>query len=92
MYSKTTLKKTNKTLKMSVDNAPMTLKTTLADNLETVQLERYVTVQGNDVRRRARCPVIGNEIDPELAMRVYDEFVDIASPSRLSLTNWEILE
>ena len=46
---------------------------------------RYVTVHGNDVRRRARCPIIGNEIEPELAMRVFDEFRDICGVNRLSL-------
>ena len=67
------------------NEGPLSLKTKLADLLTTAQLERYVNVAGNQVRRRCRCPVIGNEQDPELACKVYEEFVDIATDHRLSL-------
>ena len=65
---------------------PIHLKTALQEPLESVQLERYVTVAGNDIRRRARCPIITDEIDPEMACRVFHEFTDISGVSRLSLT------
>jgi hypothetical protein len=52
-----------------------------------VQLERYVTVDGNNVRRRAQCPVITNEKDPELACKVYEEFSDICTDGRLHLNS-----
>ena len=67
--------------------APISLKTNVLSSLETVSLERYVTVAGNQVRRRARIPFMNDEIDPELACRVYDEFCDVASASRLSLNS-----
>ena len=72
---------------VAAENPPIYLKTTLPDTLETVQLERYVTVAGNDVRRRARVPVITNEVEPELACRVYDEFRDVCAQERLNLTS-----
>ena len=49
------------------DDPPIHLKTKLPATLETVQLERYVTVGGNDVRRRVRVPLITDELDPEMA-------------------------
>ena len=64
---------------------PILLKSKLPELLTTVQLERYVTVGANQVRRRVRCPVMSNEIDPELACRVYEEFLDIASEPCLHL-------
>ena len=67
-------------------NAPLKLKTELREDLETVQLERYVPVGGHDVRRRAKMPTINNEIDPELACKGYDEFLDVCSANRLCLT------
>ena len=67
------------------DEAPIGLKTKLPDLLTTVQLERYVTVGGNQVRRRARCPLISEENDAELACRVYEEFVDICTQNRFHL-------
>ena len=64
---------------------PIGLKTKLPDILHTVQLERYVDVAGNAVRRRARCPLINNENEPELACRVYEEFVDVSGADRFNL-------
>ena len=60
-------------------NTPIPLKSSILDELATAQLERYVTVGRNDIRRRAKVPIITDEIDPELACRVYDEFNDVAS-------------
>ena len=68
----------------SVD-PPLTLKTNLPEHLYTVKLERYVTVAGQQVRRRAACPIITNETDPEMACKVYEEFVDICTEHRLHL-------
>ena len=70
---------------MSSVEPPIQIKTKLPDILPTVQLERYVTVGANHVRRRARCPLINNKVDPELACRVVEEFTDIATDSRLHL-------
>lgn len=72
---------------MSSVEGPILLKTKLPDgvNLFMVQLERYVDVGGNAVRRRARCPLINNETDPELACKVYEEFIDICIDTRLHL-------
>ena len=72
--------------KMSSVEAPIGLKTQLADLPTTVQLERYVQDTGGvQVRRRVRCPVINNENDPELACRIFEEFSDIAGDNRLHL-------
>ena len=70
---------------MSSVEPPIQIKTKLPDILPTVQLERYVTVGANHVRRCARCPLINNEVDPELACRVVEEFMDIATDTRLHL-------
>ena len=70
---------------MSSVEPPILLKTKLAELLATVQLERYVNVAGNNVRRRARCPMINNENDPELACKVYEEFTDICTAERFDL-------
>ena len=70
---------------MSTVEPPILLKTKLPEFLPTVQLERYVTVAGNHVRRRARCPMINNENDPELACKVYEEFTDICGAERFDL-------
>ena len=71
---------------MTTVEAPLLLKTRLQEPFSMQQLERFVTVAGHDVRRRARCPVISSEVDPELACKVYEEFVDISQATRLSLT------
>jgi hypothetical protein len=70
---------------MTTVDPPMTLKTNLPDRLYTVQLERYVDVGGNQVRRRVHVPVITNENDPEMACKVYEEFRDAAGDGRLHL-------
>ena len=72
---------------MSSVEPPILLKTKLPEILATVQLERYVNVTGNNVRRRARCPMINNENDPELACKVYEEFRDISTTERLDLNS-----
>ena len=48
-------------------------------------LERYVPVGGNNVRRRAQCPLITNETDAELACKVFEEFTDILTDNRFDL-------
>ena len=68
----------------SVD-PPIVLKTKLPDILPTVQLERSVNVGGNQVRRLAQCPLINNEIEPELACKVYEEFQDICTQPHFHL-------
>ena len=70
---------------MSIVEPPILLKTKLPDLLPTVQLERYVNVGGNHVRRRARCPLINNENDAELACKVHEEFLDICTADRFDL-------
>ena len=70
---------------MSSVEPPILLKTKLPEILPTAQLERCVTVAGNHARRRARCPMINNENDPELACKVYEEFQDICTAERLDL-------
>ena len=70
---------------MSTSDPPLKLKSNLPDDPEQVQLERYVAVAGNDVRRRARIPVLTDEVDPEFVLRTYDEFRDICDAARLSL-------
>ena len=65
--------------------APLLLKSRLTD-VSTIQLERYVLVAGNDVRRRAKCFIMTDELDPELACKVYEEFVDVATDNRLHLS------
>ena len=70
---------------MSTAHPPIFLKSALEDHLETVQLERYVTVGDHDVRRRARVPIVGNETEAELVCRAYQEFEDVCRASRLSL-------
>ena len=66
---------------------PLKLKTEIPDELEQVQLERYVKVGGNDVCHRARVPVMTDEVDPELALRVHDEFRNVQANTRLHLNN-----
>ena len=67
---------------------PIGLKSKLGEILmNTVQLERYVTVGANQVRRRARVPVIRDEIDPELPCKVYEEFLDVCKDERLQLND-----
>ena len=70
---------------MTSIDPPLTLKTSLPEHLYTVKLERYVTVANDNVRRRAACPIITNETDPEMACKVYEEFVDICTEHRLHL-------
>ena len=56
---------------------PLKLKTELPDELELIQLERYVVVDDDHVRRRAKVLVITNETNPEMILCVHDEFQDI---------------
>ena len=65
---------------------PLKLKTELATDLEQTQLECYVTVGAENVRHCACIPIITDEVDPELALRVVAEFADAAIGTRLSLT------
>ena len=70
---------------VSTVEPPLSLKTKVSDTLEQASLERYVTVGGNDVRRRAYVPIMRNELDPEHACRVFEEFVDVCKHGRLHL-------
>ncbi len=70
---------------MTTVDPPLLLKTNLPDFLQTVKLERYVTVGANSVRRRAENPMMTNETDAEFACRVYEEFVDVCNNDRLHL-------
>ena len=72
---------------MTTVEAPLTMKTSILPegDLPKAFLERYVTVAGNNVRRRAHCPLIANETDAELACKVYEEFQDISSQNRFHL-------
>ena len=67
------------------NDEPISIKTKLPEMLPTVPLERYVTVGGNQVRRRGRCPMISNESDPELLCKVFEEFTDLCSEARFNL-------
>ena len=58
-------------------NMPVKIKTQLPEHIENVQLERYVAVQNDQVRRRVKAPSIEDEAIPELALYVYHEFTDI---------------
>ena len=71
---------------MTTVEAPISLKTKLPETFNNAQLERYVDVAGNNVRRRAKCPIMNNQSDPEMACRVYEEFVDICGEDRLHLS------
>ena len=68
-----------------MDKVPVKLKPNFEPKYGTVQLERYVTVGGHDVRRRVNAPTMEDEIEPEVALNVYHEFRDASSPSRLHL-------
>ena len=76
---------------MSV-NAPIELKTKLSDEdmRNSVQLERYVTVAGHDVRRRAKMPGISDSLDPEVICKVFEEFRDVATANRLHLSTGQL--
>ena len=67
-------------------NVPVLIKTQVPEDPKTVLLERYVTVGGHDVKRRAKAPVIEDQSSPELALYVHHEFMDLAGTSQLSLT------
>ena len=54
-------------------------------NVNTVELEHYIAVAGNDVHHQARAPVIGDELKAKLACHIYNEFVDITQGTHLSL-------
>ena len=71
---------------MTVEQA-LVLKTSLLPEGELPKafLERYVPVGGNNVRRRAQCPLITNETDAELACKVFEVFVDIATANCFNL-------
>ena len=71
---------------MSTVEPPLKLKSELPSELEQTQLERYVTVGPDNVRRRACIPIIDGEVDPELALRIVMEFFDATIGTRLSLT------
>ena len=55
--------------------------------MPTAFLERCVPVAGNNVRRRAACPLITNETNAELACKVHEEFTDIATANRFDLND-----
>lgn len=65
---------------------PIFLKSTLPEHRDVVQLERWVTVQGNDTRRRVNAPSIADELDPEMACRVFAEFEDYSGATQLNLS------
>ena len=67
-------------------NVPVKIKTQLPEHIEHVQLERYVTVANDQVRRRVKAPSIEDEATPELALCVYHEFADICGSGRLHLS------
>ena len=48
-------------------------------------LERYVTVGGHDVKRRANVPMMVDEADAESDCKIYEEFVDISILTRMYL-------
>ena len=69
-----------------VSNVPVRIKTQITEEPKTVQLERFVTVAGNDVKRRLKCPVIEDQACPELALYINHEFMEAAGTTQLSLT------
>ncbi len=73
---------------MSRVEPPIKLKTTLPATVSTVTIARYVAdAGGNNVKRMATLPRIADEMEPELALRVYDEYKAAMAAPRLSLTN-----
>ena len=48
---------------MNDSKAPILLKPPENENRITAPLERYVTVGGNDVKRRANVPMMVDEVD-----------------------------
>ena len=73
---------------MSRVEPPMKLKTELEAVLTTATLSRYVQdAAGNNVKRMATVPRMVDECEPELALRVVDEFFSVVTGSRLSLTS-----
>ena len=70
------------------DAAPLKLKTAMVREPKVVLIERYVDVGGgNTVRKKVPVPIMGDEQDPELACRVYKEFMDLIPNDWLRLTN-----
>ena len=55
------------------------------ENWIMAPLERYVTVGGHDVKRRANVPMMVDEVDAESACKTYEEFVDISILTRMHL-------
>ena len=70
---------------MNYSKAPILLKPPENENRIMAPLERYVTVGGNDVKRRANVPMMVDEVDAESAYKTYEEFVDISIPARMHL-------
>ena len=54
-----------------VSNVTVRIKTQITEEPKTVQLERFVTVAGNDVKRRLKCPVIEDQACPELTLYMH---------------------
>jgi len=72
---------------MGADSAPIKLKTAMLREPKIVMLERYVDLGGgNVVRKKVPVPIIGDEQCPELACRVYKEFMDLVPNDRFRLT------
>ena len=75
---------------MSTSEPPLFLKTQLPSPLTTTTLERYVTVGGNQVHRRATIPLIVDQTDPELPLKVVIEFRAIQADTRLHLNTGQL--
>ena len=60
---------------MSRTEPPIKLKTTLPSTIPTVTLSRYVTDNGgNNVKRMATLPRMGDEMEAELALRCCNKY------------------
>ena len=70
---------------MKDSKAPILLKPPENENRIMAPLERYVTVGGHDVKRRANVPMMVDEVDTESACKTYEEFVDNSIPTRMHL-------
>ena len=62
-----------------VSNVPLRVKTQITEEHKTVQLERFDTVAGKDVKRRLKCPVIEDQACPELTLYMHHEFMEVLS-------------
>ena len=74
---------------MTTVEPPLLLKTSLPakGDMPEAFLECCVPVGGNNVSRRAMCPLITNKTNAELACKVYEEFTDIATANRFDLND-----